>query len=381
MKKIVTTLPLSPRKNADLGYYSVPLLADIIASFMGTYVVHAVNILGSKKLVSQDVDMHFKMLNHLCISSQLHWRDTDEQWDVALSRLFYFGSMQGWVFQDERIVMACPCGKVEFLANESTLSEIHGKRKVYKVQDGVATCLLCGNTATPRMTRCLLVRLPDLVPDIVVIPKYAAVEWNQLTRDIVGREILVSRIRETGIHAEFMGKRFNIDIDFAWKLFLERLYAKGFQCSCMVVGHKTLKHALSVTLLNSLIGMPTPEFVVSVPYFSLDFGIRPVESAEKLVNCHGGTSLRWLLSMAIGCAQKEITLQSKLIYLIAHSIGVTFNTKNDSPELLLVDAFWKEFNAQRIQRILSQMRRGKLDDLISIELHFASVLGLSSRSL
>lgn len=381
MSQIITTLPLSPKKNASLGYYLTPLIADVIASFMGVPVAHAVNVLGAKRTSLQDVDAHFAMLGRLGISSYLQWRDIDEQWDAVFSHLLSFGSAQGWVFQDERVVMVCPCGKAEFLATASTLSEIHGTCKVYEINKGNAFCLLCGNMIIPRMLRCLLVRIPNQVPDVVVIPKYAAIEWNQLVRDIAGREILISRIRETGIHTKFMGKHFNIDIDFAWKLLLERLYTKGFQCSCIVVGHKSIKHALSMVFLGSLIGIPAPRFVVSTPYLSIDFGNRAVEFAEDLVDRHGGMSLRWILGMALGCAQKEITLQSKLIYLIAHSIGVASVSKYNSPRLISVDRLWEAFNSQRIQRILSQMRRGQFDDLASIESYLASVLGLIPRVL
>jgi len=380
MNQVIATLPLSPRRNGNIGYYSIPLIADAISSFTGVPTLNAVNTLGTKRTTTHDVDRHFAMLERFGIKSQFQWLDGDEAWNTVLTHLFHAGFGKGWAYGDERAVMICPCGKTEFIATTSTLSEIHGTRKMYEIRNGKTFCLLCHGLVTSRIVPCLLVRLPNLAPSVTVIPAYASVEWNRLAMDVSGREILVSRIRETGIKAECPCGLYNIDVDFAWKLFLERLRAKNMQCLGLVVGHKTIKHALSMVLLGSLIGVPIPKFVVSTPYLSFDFGERSPIDVEELINLHGGVPLRWLLGMAIGCTRKELTLQSKLIYLIEHSIGVKSDVANNDSESIPVDVLWNSFNAERIQRILTCLRRGKPECLDSREYRLASFLGLVKRT-
>ncbi|OGZ72917.1 MAG: hypothetical protein A2998_02525 [Candidatus Staskawiczbacteria bacterium RIFCSPLOWO2_01_FULL_37_25b] len=381
MNQVIATLPLSPRQNADIGYYLIPLIANIIASFAGISTVNAVNILGAKETTTQDVDTHFNMLKCLGIASQFQWCDGNEAWNIVLTNLFHKGLAQGWILQDERTIMVCPCGKTEFIVAASTLSKIHGTRKTYEIQDDKVFCLLCQGFATPRTIPCLLIRMPEQVPSITIIPTYAAAEWNRLAADNRKREILVSRVRETGIQAECVGRKYNIDVDFVWKLLLERLSEKNIKCLGLVVGHKSIKHALSITMLSSLIGVPIPQFVISTPYISFDFGCQLPINARELVNLHDAEPLRWLLSMAIGCHQKEFTLQSKLIYLIKHSIGTTLNAKNYDLEQVSADILWRYFNTKRIQKMLLFLRQNKPELLDPRERHLASLLGLLKKNI
>jgi hypothetical protein len=372
--RVAATLPISPRAGAKIGFFSAPLLADVFSRLTCIRALHPVNILGSKACAGSELD-HYSVLEALGLNPELRWSDLELVQSGRLQKSIERLYSSGEITPESQEIWVCPCGRTELVDSLSNTGK-RKERKNYSMLGDVPFCDLCRQKARLITADVLMLQLPTTLPIVSVFPSYARAEWVLLAESFAGLKICISRMRETGIQSTINGTNYNVDVDFCWMSMLDDLERKGIQIEVLVVGHKTLKHALLSLLYPGITGQNKARTVVAAPYVSVKSGDKDFSDlASDVIANHAPDAIRFLLAHQFGSNRKDITLDSKLLYWIEHSIVIPSDWLDGSDDLILdPGVLWKNMNHQKVQAILAALRRGLPKQLSNPEKKFVRVI-------
>lgn len=238
---VIATIPYAPRRKIVPGYLLGPFSAHLVASHTGVKPLICVNSFGSKGFSRTDGDRFLQTYERLTEHTPLIWRDDSQNWRKVLASWASIGMKQGWLTVEPREVWKCACGLVEFLPEPLNLVGHAFKRKAYSIEGDMAWCNLC-LTPTKRLNNdVLLMRLPADQPSSSLYPSYATKEWNNLGKQLNGKQILMSRSRQTGLEVHINSSHFNVDVDICSMLMPYVNSLNDIRVTKLICGHKTLK--------------------------------------------------------------------------------------------------------------------------------------------
>ncbi len=366
MKLVVSTLPISPRSNLTIGSFTLPVLVDLLAGMCGRDAIVPINILGSKSGARESMPEFLAALNVLKVDTAI-WIDEHEVKNQTIQSMMEEGFRQGWLSYEKQALWVCPCGKTEVMDEAESLLVADFTATTYELAAGQITCRLCQQAAVRVVEPRLLMTLPHLSDRAVRWrPSYCEREIKELLEKFRGRKISLSRKRETGLVALVGSESVHLDPDLAWMMcpaILEQ--SRGVQIETLVVGHKTIKHAAYSLLCSSLLGATLPKLVLSAPYMSV--GEKPYSFREA--STRNPETLRCLLAFALGSRKKSITLDSKWIYWIEHSIRVPRPEAGPqaSEAWKVAEEIWDQFSQQAMTNLLAKLRSRRAGELTPTE--------------
>lgn len=365
MKRVIATLPLSPRQTPVLGYCLSAFATHILGSLTGLSSVIALNTKGARGWSIADADAFTHLVSRITEASFMTWHDEQQEWADHLSAFSAHGLQEGWLTIEERETYCCSCGKVEFLPEPLNLVQNDFRRKTYEIQDGTIYCRLCNTTAYLKKTNCLLMQILQELHSMSCFPNYAQLEWSGLARQLCGRKFLISRTRDTGMCAQIGSSIFFLDVDLCWMLMPFILAQKGLQIEVLVCGHKTIKHALLTVAVSQLMSVPVPSSIVAVPYLHVRGSHQTENSAEKLLELYGAKAVRVYLAMALGGSAKEITLLEDDLRFMGYAAQRSFEMVLLEDHCAIRKA-WHSLGTQKIRHAAAEIRRGH-EDRVSLE--------------
>lgn len=375
MKRVIATLPLSPRQDPVLGYCLTAFAAHIFGSLTGLSSLVALNTKGAKGLSVRDADAFTNLLSRIIETPFYIWHDEAQKWAECLTTFSVRGLQEGWLTIEQRETHCCDCGKVEFLPEPLNLVQNDFRRKTYEIQNGMIHCRLCKTIAQLKTSTCLLMQLPRTLVPVACVPNYAQLEWGGLIRQLCGCKLLVSRTRDTGLPVQIGSSTFFFDVDLCWMLMPFLLMQEEFEVDTLVCGHKTLKHAFLTVAVSQLMNIREPSTIIAVPYLH----VRDIElvelSAEKLLEMYGANTLRVSLAMALGGSGKELTLLEQDLRFADYAMQRFCSTVPVNKFASLKYA-WSSLGLQRIRHALAQVRRGHTDHLT---MEMRQILSILSR--
>lgn len=111
----------------------------------------------------------------------------------------------------QRTILTCECGFVEVLSNDGKL---YDRRKSYNLVSN-EECLKCGSKIKPVDVSNLIIPAQKLseINNFDIVPANISGEILSMLNQVCLQDILVSRIRNTGISVKVFGKIWNIDPD------------------------------------------------------------------------------------------------------------------------------------------------------------------------
>ncbi len=365
--KVVTTLPISPRLDPLPGFFTIPVVVDVLAKSSGYQAIQAINLFGDKPNGAKALGLYRKILDRLLLSTDLIWLDSEH---LGIPELILEGCRNGWVNEKEATSWVCACGKTEILQQAEGLLFDDFAPTTYELVNERPHCKLCGTSASLKTSQHLLLQLPEVAEAIPVQPHYAAIEINNLQIRFSRREISISRERETGLSLVRGRNRYHLDPDVTWMLFLA-LVNSELSCSieALVVGHKTLKHALLGSLVSQQVTGILPRLIVALPYVKLH-GQKATVDMERLLDHHSGETLRCLLSFVLGSKSKELVLPSETIYWIEHSLRMPLDIQNDirtTNPSYPPEEIWRAFSRESMNNLLAKLRRKQFQRLTTLE--------------
>lgn len=352
MERLVLTMPIAPFSSYSLGKLSTPVLAEALAKKIGGQCCLAINMLSSYQ--NRDIGEYEKILKTYSITPDMLWLDNEninnllEKVEVLIKK--------GFIFKKEKNILHCDCKKVEICKdyinsinrNDSCFIEFNGK---YYCKSCKSECHLT--------TEEVLVFNPNLINKFTLnfYPFFINKDIKTFEETVRKNEIIISRLRSTGIQIKYDDKFYNIDIDFLWQVYLSLFnnYEKVVMCS-----NHQLYQLYMVMMLEKCFDNASTTIGLATPYINSN----NAESEKCLEN--RVLSLKLFLLFCMRWQKKENTVDSGLLaclsrmsvdklqqlYSIVMQENIDYSLINNINNVLL-----KDFNFQSANMLLKRSRK------------------------
>jgi len=323
MEEWIGTLPITPNKNARLGFYLAPLLVDALGKLTGKRGIILVNQLGRKK-DEESFKGFIETTRRLKIDLPVYRDDDKRHIQKAFSTIEKFLE-EGLITEETANILVCPCGIVE-LTEEAVSSLVNTRTmaKTFKIEEGKIICRSCGKEIRFVGKNKILLFRPKIektIPRVKIFPRVFFDEFAEKYSELQRRPWVISRIREASPSFSLPLSSFRIDVDFLWALLPKTLMDEGKHISAFVVGHRSLRQMAMVLSLAEMTEVLIKEITV-VPYLKIIPSANSPsfqDRAESITANYDAALCRVLLGMGLS-KTKEMALSSEAIYWIDHSI-------------------------------------------------------------
>lgn len=266
MNKMVITLPIAPYKNFSIGKLSTPILAEALAKKIDGKFYLAVNLLDSYK--ERNIDGYKELLDMYGITLDEFWIDKEHINDLLDS--IYFLIQNGYIYKIKKDMLLCNCKKVEIA--KDNISSINMIDSCFQIIDGEYYCKSCKK-------RCYIYEKEVLVLDaravykenMLFFPDFINKDVKTFHNNIGINQVVISRERNTGINVIYNNKKYNIDIDFLWEIYLS-LFSKSDKI--VLCSNHQLFQLYMVLMLENCFNKESKTIGLATPYINVEnFGI------------------------------------------------------------------------------------------------------------
>lgn len=326
MERLIGTLPITPKKDAPVGFYLSPYLVDVLSMMTGSKGLVLINNLGLKansshgkqNLTSFQTNLNsLTGLPSLMDSEAPHLNSIPGYVDQCISH--------GMIVKESIDKTICDCGAVDipsYVANE--LARTNRGGKTYFVKDNSLYCSLCRTEATPK-ENCDVLSLQfsdiDLSDQgLKIFPAKYTKEFNNSILGIIKQKWLITRLRETGVNCDTEFGKYNLDIDFVWSLMNATLANINVPIANLVISHRSIMPASRFLVLSSSLDVNLDRVIV-LPFMHIRQGDNKVpfnDNIDWLSGRYNTKIIRFLLALGFR-KNKEVTLNSTVLYWISHS--------------------------------------------------------------
>jgi len=222
---LITMLPIAPKKHAAFATLLSPFVADLASKYSGFPLTVANNLTGLKAARQSDgTDIsgwYGEKLRRLGISRFSRWAETEHGYQDFFDRAMSQWAQSGNIYEAEVEVASCGCGVV-FLLAEYLVSV--RESKLFRSEAGHQVCLLCSSRITVRKSRELFFRSGEKVKGAgLIMPDNFTSEMSEIVEKYIRRSILISRPTEKNGFSFKGTRKFFLDTDFTWSLYLAYL--------------------------------------------------------------------------------------------------------------------------------------------------------------
>ena len=330
---------------------STPILAKSIAKKLNAKFILAINVLDSYK--ERNIDEYLRLLKQYDIYPDECWIDA-ENIDKLLNQIYYLID-KGYIYEAPRKILNCECKKVEIPFDN--LQTINTTDSCFYEKSGNYYCKHCNNICHIDEIDSLIFN-PKLIPskDYTFFPEFINKDIKTFCNTILNNEIIISRIRNTGINLEYQGKKYNLDVDFLWEVYLS-LFPNNDKI--VICSNHQLYQLFMVSMLEKCY-ISGQTIALATPYLNIPNKEKEQELVDRIMSLNIFTILnqKW--------AKKENVFDEGLLsYINTMNISkkeMLYNIlmeKNNEADMLLAlkNVLLKEFNLQNANKELKRRRK------------------------
>ena len=255
---LVSTLPIKPQKETNIGMLLAPAIMDFIGSVLGAQKNIGFNIIHSYEHKDMELDGYLNAIHESKIEYDSIFVDKDHDFELLeiVDKMYHDGFLK--IKQKEKI--RCDCGRVDMIPSSVN------NGKIYRLEDGKIICNYCNQACSTYTEKSLVFELTDEVNKPSICPPYLKKEMNSFFQTFNNSDILVSKNRDTGYVLDTLAGPFNIDVDFIWSNYF-KLYDNPKQI------YIASNHQLFLMLLMSYLAEKTSNkelLFIANPYLDVD---------------------------------------------------------------------------------------------------------------
>lgn len=326
MERLIGTLPITPKKDAPIGFYLAPYLVDILSRMTDSKGLVLINNLGLKANSShgeQNLTSFRANLDSLTgLPSQMdseapHLNSIPGYIDQCISH--------GLIVKENIDKTICECGAVDMpssVANEFVKTNRDGK--TYFIHDNSIYCSICRSKAISE-NNCGVLSLQFSETDsssenLKIFPAKYTKEFNNSILRTIKQKWLITRSRETGVSCDTEFGKYNLDVDFVWGLMNPTLMNINVPIGELVISHRSIAPASRFVVLSNILGASLNRVIV-LPFMHIKQGNDKIpfeDNINWLSDRYEAKIIRFLLAFGLQ-KNKEITLNSTVLYWISHS--------------------------------------------------------------
>lgn len=298
------SLPFQPVKEMSTPFYfSTSILGEYMSNLFDSPYYMGINTLHSFRKYTEEECKEFEKKFDFIRKKKIYYdRDYIVDFVEVIRRLYESKD----ICIISKPTSVCVCGRIEITQSEfNRFNEDSLEMQLEKNSEGRLICPYCKSELKFKNCESLYLcfKEHELNQEVNIYPHYLNSDFNHFRKSLLGGQLRVSRVRDTGVSIVLNNSVFNLDIDMLWK-FIPLFYDEQ-----QVVVLATVKHLFPLFIINYLAqiinrknvcfaGLPFIE-TVGVKSNILDF-FRD-ERHEK--------ALKLLVLLGIGWSKKNIRLQ------------------------------------------------------------------------
>ncbi|KLL02385.1 MAG: hypothetical protein MRERC_2c128 [Mycoplasmataceae bacterium RC_NB112A] len=211
MKTKIITGPIKPYESIKVGLSVLPMVAEALQCKTENEATLALNCLDSFTKRSDYMQNYLQFIKDNGIKINDKWLD-NEHLD-SLKREVYKLIELGYISEKEKIIHRCKCIKVE--VSSESVNSIYNTKCFDKKNSKKIICNFC-NTETVEQKEKVLVFtvLKNSGSNINILPRHLGADISEIHNKKIGKDIVISRTRDTYQRIDYKGTKYNIDIDF-----------------------------------------------------------------------------------------------------------------------------------------------------------------------
>lgn len=364
---LITTLPVTPKVTASFTTLLAPLIASIVARSLGVQMIMANNLTGlrfsnrSKDEVCEIDHWYHSSLKRIGINDYDKWSDVDPEYEGFLSSSVKGLMKKGFLREADIEVLRCHCGMVDIPESALATAMYSGKR-LFKPESGNIVCNACGLPAVKVRARALVLKLPsDSSPPPVCIPTVFEHEVGKVFENLAGREMIVSRLRQTHFNLEIGDNRYNLDIDFSWAFYLAYFQSKRREKMVVVCSNRVFLPLAQAILLSSLVVdlLDIQVLVYPIMHLVSKRGTTNGEwTIDEFLDSAEGFPARCLLVDALHWNHKDVRVDSEILYHAKLCSRKLPRAMRQVTAATSVHDFVSACNGMRLRGLLSKIKKG-----------------------
>lgn len=256
---VVASMPIKPCWPTPAGLVTGVFVGRMLADYLSCRYVMSINELNGFKDLSYDCEGFVRGVHGMGVQVDEVWIDKVHM--NAIKKNIMEMVEKGWIKVMPKRIMRCGCGRVfveEKYANKYC--------KLIDVEDEISYCKVCGMRCDSVDSEQLIFCIPENIKPIKVIPAFLSKEVEWALQRLKGRKQVISRDRDTGCAVAVNGKKYNIDVDFAWAQLFSALPEKR---QFLVASNHQIYTAAMVGTIAHLMSDKDVTFVLT-PYIKKD---------------------------------------------------------------------------------------------------------------
>jgi len=352
MERLVLTMPISPYSKFSIGKMSTPILADALAKKLGGEFCLAVNLLDSYN--NREMNQYRSLLEMYKIMPNSYWID-NKNMEPLLEKI-YLLIKKGYIYRTNKEILYCECKRVEIC--KDNIKSINMVDSCFEKREGKYYCKSCKKECLTE-TKETLVFDPKKIVDkkIQFYPNFINKDIKTFDETVGKNEIVISRLRNTGIKLKNDTKEFNIDIDFLWEVYLALFPQKEKIILC---SNHQLFQLYMVLMLENCFNDEVNTIGIATPYINVTMNDLEEKLEGRIISLKLFTlfNLKWgkkenLIDIGLINYLNSMNVNKKQqLYDIVMQENISESLENDIKEILL-----KDFNFQDANKILKRSRK------------------------
>ena len=282
---LVSSLPVKPQNITNVGMMMAPTVMNFIGDALDCNKMISFNTLHSYSDKEEELDVYLHDVKQSGISYDKIFIDSDNANKLlGYAEEMYYNKQ---IIPKNKTIVRCDCGKVDL-----EKSAVNGNAKLYSVKNGKIICNHC-NSECKEYNEDSLVLEVTREKQIAMVPNYLNQDINSINQSFLGKDILISKGRDTNYSLSINGRNYNIDIDFLWsnyfKLFDEKtqIYiASNHQLFAMFY----MNYIASISSKKNLIFVATPYLNVDLKKAWEEYSFRESKEYKSLLLLY---NMRW----------------------------------------------------------------------------------------
>lgn len=206
---IVISLPIRPQLKTSLGMTSGLHVGRTIADFLGCQYVLSVNLMNGFAELEKEKECLVSDVAKMGINPDKIWFD-NKNIDELVSNIVKM-IKKGIVYKKRKTILKCQCGRV---CVEKKYADKFGK--LFRLENEDVVCNFCNEKCKEIVDDLLVLHVPSNLKTIDVFPSFLSAEVENVVNKYKGKEIVISKPRDTGCIFEFGENRYNLDVEFVW---------------------------------------------------------------------------------------------------------------------------------------------------------------------
>ena len=282
---MIATLPVKPQEKTNIGMMLAPTIMDYLGTVLQIDKNFGINVLHSYDDKESLMDGYIEYLKKSGINYNSVFVDSSyaDQLLEIIERMY----MNDQLKIKNKEILRCDCGRVDMIYS------LHNNGKLYTENNGQIICNYCDSECRKYKEKVLVFEIKKDNENISITPTYLKKEISRFQSTYDGKDIIVSKFRDTGYALETSAGVFNIDIDFLWMNYF-KLFDKTNQI------YVASNHQLFVMYLMNQLARTTSEkklTFIANPYVNCNletakrqYEKRELEAYKKLLLLY---NLKW----------------------------------------------------------------------------------------